>query len=242
MRLKRTVRLPVALLVAALSMAGARASKADVVTCSTGPGCLNGSDSFDWANNYGPEFSDIPNGSAAVSNSGALTATVNFGGGGDGLRMDQGSGWNGNFNPGEALLWTNSPGQGPITFTFSQLLTGLGTNIQADFLGPFTAFLQVFDSHGNLIDSVSQNGDSNPNGDGSAIFIGLANEVGIASATFSLTSCPCDTTDFAIGSLDVAPVPTSVPEPSSCIPLATGFGLAGLSGYLRRRRKLAKCS
>jgi hypothetical protein len=236
MRLKRTVRFPVALLVAALTMAGARASKADIVTCPIGPDCLNGSDSFDWAKNYGPEFSDIPNGSTAVSNSGALTATINFAGGGDGQRMDQGSGWNGNFNPGEALLWTNSPGQGPITFDFAQRLTGLGTNIQADFLGPFTALLQVFDSNGNLIDSVSRNGNSNPNGDGSAIFIGLANEVGIASATFSLTSCACDTTDFAIGSLDV----TSVPEPGSCALLATGFGLTVLSGYLRRRRKPAK--
>jgi hypothetical protein len=224
------------LLVATLIMAGARASKADVVTCSTGPGCLNGSDSFDWANNYGPEFSDIPNGSAAVSNSGALTAMINFAGGGDGVLLFQGSGWNGNFNPGEAVLSTDEPGQGPITFTFSRPLTGLGTNIQADFFGPFTALLQVFDSQGNLMDSVSQNGDSNSNGDGSAIFIGLANEVGIASAELSLTSCVCNTTAFALGSLDVA----QVPEPGYCIPLATGFGFIMLCGYLRRRREPRK--
>src|SRR5262249_46208082 len=66
---------------------------------------------FDWASNFGPEFNSIPNGSQASSDLPGLTAAIDFGGGGDGLRVDQGSAWNGNFNPGDALLWTNSPGQ-----------------------------------------------------------------------------------------------------------------------------------
>jgi hypothetical protein len=89
--------------------------------------------------------------------------------------------------------------------------------------------LRVFDSNGNLLDSTMESGNSNSDGDGSAIFIGLANEPGIASAEFSLVSCPCDTVDFAINSLAVAPVP----EPTSCILLITALGLATLAG--RRR-------
>src|ERR1700722_10040727 len=111
--------------VAVLILATAHISNADIVTCGSGPGCLNGTDSIDWAQNYGPPSSDIPNHSIAISQSGAISATVTFGGGGDGMREDQGNGWYGNFMPGDSLLWSNSPGQGPLTLTFSQPLTGL---------------------------------------------------------------------------------------------------------------------
>ena len=88
------------LLLAALTIAGAANSKAGIVTCASGPGCLNPTDSFDWAANFGAEFNPVPDGSTALSNSGALAAAITFGGGGDGQLMVQGSGWNGNFNSG----------------------------------------------------------------------------------------------------------------------------------------------
>lgn len=219
------------LLLVGLIITGSTILNAGSVTCRNGPGCLNGTDSFNWATNYGPPFNPIPNNSIAISNSGVLTALVNFAGGGNGLRVDQGNGWNGNFSPGDALLWTNSPGQGPLTFTFNQPLSGLGANIQDDFFGSFTALLQVFDAHGNLIGSFSENGTSNSNGDGSAIFIGIANDPGIMSAVFSIADCSCDPNDFAINQLDV----TTAAEPGVIASLSTALGLWGLLYMLHPR-------
>jgi hypothetical protein len=188
---------------------------------------------FDWASNFGPEFNSIPNGSQASSDLPGLTAAIDFGGGGDGLRVDQGSAWNGNFNPGDALLWTNSPGQGPLTFTFNQPVTSVGTNIQGDFFGSFNAQLNVFDGSGNLLGSQTATGFSNSDNDGSAPFLGITNTPGIISATFRLTACPCDTTDFAISSLVVS----TAPEPRSFLlvaPLAVFILQCGRRKLIRK--------
>jgi hypothetical protein len=221
-----------ALLLAALviGMVG-MASAENGVTCRTGVGCLNGTDSFDWTRNYGPPFSPIPNGSTATSNSGSVSAVVNFAQGGDGQRRDQGNGWGGNFAPGDELLWTNSPGQGPLTFNFSTPITGVGANIQADFFGAFTA--QICDQANNCF---SENGNSNSNGDGSAIFIGLANDPGITSVTFSLLSCAFDCNDFAINQMDITTSTTTTPEPGTLVMF--GSGILGLAGLVRRKLML----
>ncbi|MBV8905002.1 MAG: hypothetical protein JOZ22_15335 [Acidobacteriia bacterium] len=220
-------------LVAALALIAVPGARADLTTCRTGPGCLNGTDSYDWTNNYGAPFSPIPNGSTATSNGGA-TLTVSLAGGGNGERRDQGNGWAGNFNPGDELFWTSSPGQGPLTFLFSNPLSGLGANIQSDYFGSFTAQLQAFDINGNLIDSQIENGNSTSNGDGSAIFIGLTNDPGIASATFSLTSSSNDVNDFAINQLDTV---VATPEPGFYVPVA-GLMVALAFAKLRKAREL----
>ena len=78
-------------MLAAVAMAG-NGSKASVITCRTGPGCLNGTDAFDWMKNYGPPPNSIPNNSTAISNSGAIMASLTFAGGGSGERVNQGDG------------------------------------------------------------------------------------------------------------------------------------------------------
>jgi hypothetical protein len=205
-------------------------SLANPVTCRTGPGYLNGTDYFDWTANYGAPFSTIPNGSTATSNSGLETATVNLASG-NGQRRDEGfgGGWAGNFNPGDELLWT--AGNGPLTLTFNQPLSGLGANIQADFYGGFTALLQVFNTGGGLIESFSEAGYSDGSNNGSAIFIGVANDPGIAAAEFSLTSATYNTGDFSINQLDIDP--SQVPEPKSV--LLFGSALAALAIFGRKR-------
>lgn len=221
-----------AFLSAAILVAAAPFASASGVTCRSGPGCLNGDSFFDWTDAYGPPFTPIPDGSFAESN-GYFLARVNFAGGGNGERRDQGNGWAGNFTNGDELLWTNSPGQGPLTLSFFSIIgyrpVAVGANIQTHFYGPFTALIQGFDLYGNLIDQFSEDGYSNPNGDGSAIFIGLINPRGITSVNFSITSCAFDCADFAINQLDIVTANT-FPEPTSFFLLGTGmFGLAGIT-------------
>jgi PEP-CTERM motif len=226
------------LLATALVVAMTPFASASGVTCRTGNSCLNGTYHFDWTANYGPPFSPIPDGSFAHANH-AFIALVNFAGGGNGERRDQGNGWAGNFTNSDELLWTNSPGQGPLNLHFfwgpGVQLLGVGANIQTHFYGPFTALIQGFDFNGNLIDSFSEDGNSNPNGDGSAIFIGLANDPGIRSVEFSITSCAFDCNDFAINQLDMSW--RGFPEPTSVLLMGTGlFGLAGITRKRLRKR------
>jgi hypothetical protein len=194
---------------------------------------LNPNAIFDWANNIPNEYDSLPNGSTVHSDSGALSATVTFAGGGDGMRLDQGSGWNGNLNG--AVLWTNSPGVGPIAFDFSELVTGVGAQVQADYFGPFTFQINAYDGQNNLIDSAFGMGDSNSNGDGSAIFLSVANDANISKVVLQQIDCACDTGAFAIGRLEV----TTAPEPGSFVLVFLALGGMAV-GCRRRLRKFGE--
>jgi len=188
-------------------------ANANGVTCRFGGYCLNPIAYFDWQQNFGPPFSDIPNDSFIESGHGFVeTGMVHFEGGGDGQRRNEGNGWQGNFTRFEHLLWTN--GQGPLTFSFGPMI-GIGAQIQAHSEGPFTALIQAYDLEGNLIDSFSETGNSNGNEDGSAIYIGLL-EPEFFRVTLSLTDATGDLNDFAINQLDIIPWTDAPGPPSRC--------------------------
>jgi len=190
---------------------------------------LAGNDHFDWGQ-FGPTYTIVPNPSTAIS-VGGVTATVSQAGG-PFQRRDQGNGWDGNFAPGDHLLWTQ--GGGPITvFQFSTPVYAAGAQVQADFFGDFTAQISELDSHGNILFSFTTSGVSTSNGDNSAPFLGISSTTPIAGIEFSVLSATSSPTDFAINQLDIS----TVPEPSAIVTAALGISM--LLGYRWRRRKLA---
>jgi len=134
-------------------------------------------------------------------------------------RFDQGDGWDGNFSPGDELIFNSLFGT-PIIMEFDQPVFGVGANIQGSFFGRFTGVIEVFDMDGTLIERFSREGESNDNADGSAIFIGIVSDTPIARATFAVD------TEIAINMVGLV----TIPAPSSLTLLAVG-GLA-----CRRRR------
>lgn len=90
-------------------------------------------------------------------------------------RVDQGSGWTGNFAAGEALLWTRFGGPVTMNFTGPALKT-FGLQIQPDIYGRFTAYVSVLNSTGTALATFNFTGTSSNLGNDSAMFIGVGSD------------------------------------------------------------------
>lgn len=121
-----------------------------VPTLVTDRGTLGGNDFIDWSG-FGPTSTPVVSGSSIVSNGGGITVTVTNPLG-DFERRDQGSGWSGNFAPGDSLLWTAN-NFGSMTIEFTNPVFGAGAQIQVDSFRAFTGILEVYNG-GLLLDSV----------------------------------------------------------------------------------------
>lgn len=198
------------------------------------PTIWNGSGANDTISHaqFGPSYSNVSSGTAFTS-VGGVTGTVATSTGGDMQRRDQGNGWGGNFAPGATLLW-NQGSAGDITFNFTQAVSAVGAQFQADYYGDFTAQITLSDGS-----TFNVNGNANPNGDNSAPFIGAQNTVAdISSITFHQLSGQGGN-DFAIGNLSLITggmTGGGVPEPATWALMILGFGGIGASIRYKRRR------
>ena len=167
------------------------------------------------------------------------------------FRVDQSSGWYGNFAPGEELLWNYFGGA--VTLDFGPAgMTALGFQIQPDLYGAYNAQLEVFDAAGQLLGVSSGTGSSTSLGDGSALFLGILGDSTFHRARILLTSGDSPHS-FAINALDfrmgvtptpplapistsslylTVPIEASVPEPGTFALAA--LALACLTGCRRR--------
>jgi len=197
----------------------------------------NPTDIIDWGQ-LGAPGTIVPS-PTNVSSFGGLNATVAVAGP-NMVAMQQGVTWNGNFDFGENLLWTGNPnfisgtGPGPITINFAHGVSSVGFAISSDFFGAFTATLQVYGS-GGLLDTLTESGVSSPNGDGSALFMGLGDLSGANITKIVISEIDANATnDFAIDAVSITTGGgQTVPEPSSIALL--GSGLLTMAGVLRRK-------
>src|SRR5438309_7644106 len=109
-------------------------------------GALGETDYIDW-DSAGPVNTTVANPST-VSSNGGNSSTVSQQVSQPFFREDQSSDgatvWNGNFAPGDHVLWTDSS-NGPMTIKFTTPVAGAGAQIQANLQAPFTATLDVYD-------------------------------------------------------------------------------------------------
>ncbi len=225
--MKKTKLLAVFLGLALLGMALPSQSQAlSVVTTRAG---IAQNDYTDWGQ-LGPAYTVVSSGSTATSNSGAIVTTFSQPGGASFERRDQSTGgWGGNFAYGDHLLW-NQDSTGTITLTFSQGLYAVGAQIQSDAYGTFDATIQAFDNFGVSFGSFSEVGNSNANGDNSAIFLGVSDtSADIFKIVFTVDG---GSSGFAINQLAQRTSPIPIPGAVWLL----GSGLVGLAG-LRRKFK-----
>jgi len=233
--MSRTRHIHYLILIVALIKCGSASSADASIALVTSRASLAGTDNLDWGD-LGAELQFVGNPTIMLSDDG-LSVTISqqtssF------ERRNQGPNWNGNFLPGEELLRTATIGsnaRGPMKVDFgTNAIEAFGLQIAINALGAYTAQLELFDSVGGSLGTLTGAGINTSAADGSAMFIGALSDnpsTDFYSVVISIIAGNVPNSllnDFAVNQADFSPASTDsgvVPEAASIVV----WGLLGLS-------------
>jgi hypothetical protein len=205
---------------------------------------LGANDFIDWGQ-FGAEFTAVPSPSHGFTNGGigfTVTSDDDFGNNDSGglERRDEDSGWAGEFQPGDKLLWhqasfINDGGalHSVLKIVFDSEVTGVGTQAQSNAGGDFTVNAGYWDPFSTYNNGFSVNsGTNNLGGHSGDAYTGGWDDAHTMNTFFvvAFMSDGSDNFGFAVGQVDVR---TAVPEPATMAVL----GLGALALIRRRRNK-----
>lgn len=225
--MKRTLPVALMALIACHAFAG--------VNLITSRSSFTATDDLDWST-AGGELANVSSGTVVSTTGTPFQVKVTSDAGM--TRYDEDSVWLGNFLPGEHLLANIDSNTGAIgsymEVTGAKTCSDIGAQVQANFYGPFTAYVSAYNGLGQLIFSGSEAGVSNGvvdgsgSANGSAIFIGVHSDAGdIHSLDFSVVD-QFGGNEFGMDHVSYRCC-GAVPEPASMSVLALGA-----LGLLRR--------
>jgi len=207
-------------------------SNAQAQTGTTNPALFN--DTVDWCQ-FGCAGAQLASPQAWTSTLGN-TGVVGLVGTLQGFyNLQQDVTWGGNFADNMGVVYNGAAYGNTPTDIAAQLdegVYGVGAYIEADWYGPFSATISLYDGSDLLIGSYSTTGYSayDP---GTALFIGAyISNPDVWAVQFDATGIGPYEPDFAIGTMGLMTT-APIPEPSTL--LLMGPSLLGLFGYARRR-------
>lgn len=180
---------------------------------------ISASDKIDWAT-AAPNNTDIPANPFVIDSSAGVRYHVRKPTLGSFKRLTQGSGWAGNFAPGDALL-NHGNSDGPVIIEAASrggVFSALGMQVMSNQDGPFVATLRAYDVNGVLLGTFTANGTGNAGADNSAVFIGVKS----TGENIHSISVDTDSTGFG-GDFAINQVSIKGSMPSSLSNLRTNF-------------------
>jgi hypothetical protein len=203
---------------------------------------ISGGETLDWSG-FGPADTDVPSNSMLTTASGIVVTVTQPSYGmqirQEGLPANLSGSWTGDFLPGQALL-TNWNSPFAVTLSFSQPIFAAGVQIEPgqvqDLPASFTAYVIAYDGD-NIIGQFSTDGVRSISRDGSAPFLGVADDLPeITSLTYRII---VETNGPSAGDLGMnfLSLESSAPSPEPSSWLYASSALIAAIAYVRRSRR-----